>query len=41
MTPADVAFTYDLVKRNPSINLAGLAISSVTTSGITVTLTFP
>jgi len=41
MTPADVAFTYDLVKRNPSINLAGLAISSVTTSGSTVTLTFP
>ncbi len=41
MTPADVVFTYDLVKRNPSINLAGLAISSVSASGSTVTLTFP
>src|SRR5487761_1361097 len=41
MTPADVAFSYNLVKSNASINLAGLAISSVTTSGSTVTLTFP
>ena len=41
MTPADVAFTYNLVKNNKAINLAGLAISSVTTSGNTVTLTFP
>jgi peptide/nickel transport system substrate-binding protein len=41
MTPADVAFTYNLVKKNPSINLAGLTISSVSTSGNNVTLTFP
>src|SRR5205085_636412 len=37
----DVAFTYNLVKNNKAINLAGLAISSVSTSGNTVTLTFP
>lgn len=41
MTPADVAFTYNLVKKNTAINLAGLPISSVSTSGNTVTLTFP
>ena len=41
MTPADVAFTYNLVKNNKAINLAGLPISSVSTSGNTVTLTFP
>src|SRR5437764_8396568 len=31
MTPADVAFTYNLVKANKAINLAGLAISGVST----------
>jgi peptide/nickel transport system substrate-binding protein len=41
MTPADVVFTYNLVNKNASINLAGLKISSVTTSGNTVTLSFP
>jgi peptide/nickel transport system substrate-binding protein len=41
MTPADVAFTYNLVKANAAINLAGLKISSVTTSGNNVTITFP
>ena len=41
MTPADVAFTYNLVKNNKALNLAGLPISSVSTSGNTVTLTFP
>jgi len=41
MTPADVAYTFDLVKANKAINLGGLAISSVTTSGSNVTLTFP
>jgi peptide/nickel transport system substrate-binding protein len=41
MTPADVAFTYNLVKANAAINLAGLKISSVTTSGSNVTITFP
>jgi peptide/nickel transport system substrate-binding protein len=40
-TPADVAFTYNLMKKNASINLGGLTISSVSTSGDTVTLTFP
>jgi peptide/nickel transport system substrate-binding protein len=41
LTPADVAFTFNLVKANASINLGGLTISSVSTSGNTVTLTFP
>ncbi len=41
MTPADVAFTYNLVKKNAAINLSGLSISSVSTSGNTVSLTFP
>jgi peptide/nickel transport system substrate-binding protein len=41
MTPADVAFTYNLVKKNASINLAGLHISNVSVSGNNVTLTFP
>jgi peptide/nickel transport system substrate-binding protein len=40
MTPADVAFTYNLVKKNASINLGGLPIKSVSTSGNAVTLTF-
>jgi len=40
-TPADVAFTYNLVKNNAAINLDGLKISSVSTSGNTVALTFP
>jgi len=39
-TPADVAFTYNLIKKNPAINLAGLPISSVSTSGDTVTVNF-
>lgn len=41
MTPADVAFSYDLVKANTAINLAGLAISKVSVSGDTVKLSFP
>jgi len=41
LTPADVAFTFDLVKANASINSGGLNISSVSTSGNTVALTFP
>jgi peptide/nickel transport system substrate-binding protein len=41
MTPADVVFTYDLVKKNTAINLAGLPISSVTASGNNVTINFP
>lgn len=38
---ADVAFTYNLIKDNASINGGGLAISSVSQSGNTVTLKFP
>jgi peptide/nickel transport system substrate-binding protein len=41
MTPADVVFTYDLLKKNASINLGGLTMSSVTASGNDVTITFP
>jgi len=41
MTSADVAFTYDYIKQHPAINLAGLNIGSVTSSGDTVTVTFP
>jgi peptide/nickel transport system substrate-binding protein len=41
MTTADVAFTYNYIKKNPAINLAGLNISTVTSSGDTVTVTFP
>jgi peptide/nickel transport system substrate-binding protein len=40
-TAADVAFTYNMVKNNPAANIGGLKISSVVTSGNTVTLTFP
>ena len=40
-TPADVAFTYNLMKNNTSINSGGLTMTSVTTSGNTVTLNFP
>jgi peptide/nickel transport system substrate-binding protein len=40
-TPADVAFTYNLLKKNASINLAGLDITGVTTSGNNVTVSFP
>jgi peptide/nickel transport system substrate-binding protein len=41
LTPADVVFTYNLMKNNASINLGGLTISSVTSSGNNVTITFP
>jgi peptide/nickel transport system substrate-binding protein len=40
-TPADVAYTFNLVKSNAAVNIDGLKISSVSTSGNTVTLTFP
>jgi peptide/nickel transport system substrate-binding protein len=39
-TAADVAFTYNLVKKNPAINTNGLQISTVSQSGNTVELTF-
>jgi peptide/nickel transport system substrate-binding protein len=41
MTAADVAFTFGLIKKYAAINLGGLSISSIATSGNTVTLTFP
>ncbi len=41
LTPADVAFTFNLIKKNAAINLGGLKLSGVSTSGNTVTLTFP
>jgi peptide/nickel transport system substrate-binding protein len=41
LTPADVAFTFNLIKKNAAINLGGLKLSDVSTSGSTVTLTFP
>ncbi len=41
LTAADVAFTFNLVKKNTAINLNGLDISSVSTSGNTVTVNFP
>jgi len=40
MTPADVAFTYNLVMKNAAINLAGLPITSAAASGNTVTINF-
>ncbi len=40
MTPADVVFTYDLVMKNAAINLAGLPITSVSSSGNNVTINF-
>jgi len=41
LTPADVAFTFNLINTNTSINLGGIKLSGVTTSGNNVTLTFP
>jgi peptide/nickel transport system substrate-binding protein len=41
LTAADVAYTFDMVKANTAVNLGGLSISSVSTSGNTVTITFP
>ncbi|MDA8291457.1 MAG: ABC transporter substrate-binding protein [Actinomycetota bacterium] len=40
LTPADVAFTYNLVKQYPDINTGGLPITSVSTSGNDVTVNF-
>ena len=41
LTAADVAFTYDLLKKYPDANTTGLAIKNVSTSGQTVTIDFP
>jgi peptide/nickel transport system substrate-binding protein len=37
---ADVAFTLNLLKDNPSLNLAGVRFATATASGSTVTVTF-
>ena len=39
-TAADVAFTLNLLKDNPSINLANVKFATATASGSTVTVTF-
>jgi peptide/nickel transport system substrate-binding protein len=41
LTAADVAFTYDMLKRYPDANTSGLAIKSVSSSGNQVTINFP
>ena len=42
MTAADVAFTFNLIKKNPGLDLTGAwsVLSSVTSSGNTVTMNF-
>ncbi len=40
LTPADVAFTFNMLKKNAAINLGGVNVSNVTTSGNDVTLNF-
>jgi peptide/nickel transport system substrate-binding protein len=40
MTPADVVFTYQIVQKNAAVNLAGLPITGVTSSGNNVTISF-
>src|SRR5579863_2250072 len=42
MTAADVAFTFNLIKKYPALDLTGVwsVLSSVTSSGNTVTMTF-
>jgi peptide/nickel transport system substrate-binding protein len=40
MTAADVAFTFDMLKRYADVNTTGLAIKSVSSSGNQVTISF-
>jgi len=40
LTPADVVFTYNLLKSNAKINLNGVPITGATASGNNVTITF-
>jgi peptide/nickel transport system substrate-binding protein len=40
LTPADVAYTYNLVKNNAAINTGGLALTGVHAAGDGVTLSF-
>jgi peptide/nickel transport system substrate-binding protein len=41
LTPADVVYTFNMLKANSALNLDGLNFTSVTASGNNVTLTFP
>lgn len=41
LTAADVAFTYNLIKKYPAANITGLTLQSISSSGNQVTLTFP
>ena len=40
LTPADVAFTFNMVNKTPAININGIKISSASTSGNNVVLNF-
>jgi peptide/nickel transport system substrate-binding protein len=40
MTAADVAFTFNLIKKYPDVNITGVNVSSATASGNQVTLNF-
>jgi peptide/nickel transport system substrate-binding protein len=40
-TPADVVYTFNLMKSDSKVNIAGLQIASVSASGNNVTVTFP
>jgi peptide/nickel transport system substrate-binding protein len=40
MTPADVAFTYGMLKQYPDVNVTGLPITGTSVSGQNVTITF-
>ncbi|HEX3790158.1 MAG TPA: ABC transporter substrate-binding protein [Pseudonocardiaceae bacterium] len=41
MTPADVAYTFELTKKYPALNINAIPYGDVSTSGNVVTLTFP
>ncbi len=41
LTPADVAYTYELIKRDAELNTTGITLTGVSTHGDTVTLRFP
>jgi peptide/nickel transport system substrate-binding protein len=40
-TPADVVYTFNLMKSDAKVNIAGLTIAGATASGNNVTVTFP
>ncbi|GAA1027244.1 MULTISPECIES: ABC transporter substrate-binding protein [Amycolatopsis] len=41
MTAADVAYTFELLKKHPALNGSGIPFGDITASGNRVTLTFP